>query len=473
VTRTRPRSPESISDGEIGRHRALLKNPRVKSWYDAQALRSRLSADAHVRKLGYLLEKLGIGPDEVVGVAHDDPDRLRDLLVRYAAAQKRAGRLDTYVLKSFSGLKSYLNHRRERFDDFPKLSPVRGISLRNERIPRPEELGRVLERLTLRGRVICLLMAHSGLRPGAIGSYGGENGLRLRDLTELKIGSSLGFKETPFVIRVPAELSKTRAEYVTFGTGQLATAILAYLDSRRERGDTLSATSPLIKAAESRGVAKTSIDSARFGRGFLTTKAVVEELRGALHSTAPADVTWRPYVLRSYCSTRLLLAEGQGRISRDLREAILGHDGGVASRYNVGKRWGEELLTEARREYANAAEFLETNAQTRMNVAAEFRRTLLAVAGLNDEEAVQHMNDSNDEVLALLRNRLIEREAADPERANGNGNGHGVQKPVSLAEAERLLSQGWTFVANFGDDRVLLQPPAGWRDPHVTIRYTQ
>ena len=118
---------------------------------------------------------------------------------------------------------------------------------------------------------------------------------------------------------------------------------------------------------------------------------------------------------------------------------------------------GEELLTEARRQYGNAAEFLETNAQTRMNVAAEFRRAALALAGLSEEESVKHMKDSNDEILAILRDKLIGREAAVDDPMNGNG--RRLQKPVPLAEAEQLLSQGWTFVANFGPDRVLLQPP--------------
>lgn len=418
-----------------------------------------MSADAHVRKLGFLLERIGLEPDHVVEVARGDPDRLRDLLVRYAAAHKRAGRLDTYVHKSFSGLKSYLQHRRVTFSDFPKLAPLKGISLRRERIPTPDELGRVLERLSLRGRVICLLMAHAGLRPGAIGSYGGENGLRLGDFPELKLGRSPAFAETPFILRVPAELSKTRAEYTSFGTSQLATAVLAYLDGRRDRGESLSAASPVVTATEARGVAKSSRDAAQFGRGFLTTKAVVHEIRGALHASVPPGVTWRPYVLRSYCSTRLLLAEGQGRMSRDLREAILGHDGGIASRYNVGKRWGEELLTEARREYANASEFLETNAPSRANMAAEFRRTLLDVAGLSAEDAAEHMSDSNEDILALLRAKMLEGQADVAGTPRGKGGGRRVQKPVPLAEAESLLAAGWTFVANFGTDRVLLQAP--------------
>ena len=96
-----------------------------------------------------------------------------------------------------------------------------------------------------------------------------------------------------------------------------------------------------------------------------------------------------------------------------------------------------------------------------MNVAAEFRRTLLAVAGMSEEEAAKHVDDSNEELLAILREKLTGHGTSQtsPPNGNGNGNGHGVQKPVTLEEAEALLAQGWTYVANFGPNRVLLQEP--------------
>ncbi len=457
----RPNRARKERQRVLGRHRALLGDPLVRAWWDERSLRSRLSADSYLRHIGLFVERFGKSPAELLSFARNDPDALRTQLVRYAADQKRAGLLDSYISKSFEGLKSFFRHHRVRFDHFPSLSPIRGASLSKERVPTQAELGLVLERLSQRGRVIALFLAHSGIRPGVLGAYGGEGGLTLGDLPELETGQSILIREVPFVIRVPAELSKTRRQYTTFGTEQLATALVAYLNSRRESGEKLSEISPVIAPGNLRGAAVRTRRDARYSRGFIAMKNVVREIQDVLHSSTPDGVRWRPYVLRSYCSTRLLLAEGQGKISRDLREAILGHDGGVSYRYNVGKWWGEELLAEARREYASAAEFLETSTQTRTNVAAEFRRTLLAVAGLTEEEAAQHMNDSNDEVLALLRNRLLEREAAIPKPSNGNGggNGHGTQKPVALAEAERLLSEGWTFVANFGPNRVLLRAP--------------
>lgn len=409
--RKRPKTPPELEHRVVGRHRVLLEDPLVRSWWEERSPRSRLSADSYLRHIGLFVERLGKTPAELVALARDEPDALRSLLVRYAAEQKRAGRLDSYVSRTFEGLKSFLRHSRARFDEFPALSPIRGASLTLERVPTPQELGQVLERLSQRGRVAALFLAHTGIRPGVLGSYGGESGLTLGDLPELELAEPLRFEEVPFVVRVPAELSKTRRQYVTFGTGQLASTLLAYLEMRRAAGERLGPETPVLAPGELRGVAVRSRREARYGRGFLAMKNVVREVQVALHDLAPAGVRWRPYVLRAYCSTRLLLAEGQGRMSRDLREAILGHDGGIASRYHVGKRWGEELLAEARREYANASEFLETNAASRGNVAAEFRRTLLGVAGVPEAEISAHAGDSNEELLALLRQRLIERES--------------------------------------------------------------
>ena len=461
VTRKSGRQPSELAHRVLGRHRVLLEDPLVKSWWDERSLRSRLSADSYLRHIGLFVERLNRKPAELLALARDDPDAFRALLVKYAAEQKRAGLLDSYISKSFEGLRAFFKHHRVRFDEFPPLSPIRGASLTDERVPSQQELGQVLERLSQRGRVIALFLAHTGVRPGVLGSYGGESGLTLGDLPELDLGPPIAFTETPFVVRVPAELSKTRRQYITFGTEQLATALVAYLNARREGGEKLNEFSPVAIPGTLRGAAARSRGEARFHRGFIAMKNIVGEVQKVLHSTAPKGVRWRPYVLRAYCSTRLLLAEGQGKISRDLREAILGHDGGIASRYNVGKRWGEELLTEARREYANAAEFLETNAQSRVNVAAEFRRTLLAVAGMSEEEAAKHVDDSNEELLAILREKLTGRGASQssPPNGNGNGNGHAVQKSFPLEEAESLLAQGWTYVASFGPNRVLLQAP--------------
>ncbi|HLM90652.1 MAG TPA: hypothetical protein VK424_01145 [Thermoplasmata archaeon] len=458
----------------LGRHAALLADPKIRSWWEARSLRSQLSADTYLRQFGFLLERTNLDPAGIVTLAKSDPDRLRDVLVRYAAQMKKEGRLDSYISKFFEGLKSYLRFHRVAFDSFPSLSPIKGESLATERVPTPEELAGVLDRLSIRGRVAALFMAHAGVRPGVLGSYQAEAGLTLGDLPDLKVGKEIAFSEVPFVIRVPASLSKTRVSYVTFGSSQLASALLAYLAERRESGEKLTPSSPVISVRSTRGVAERRRADPRYAKGFVVTKAVVEEIHHALKSAAPEGTRWRPYVLRSYVSTRLLMAEGAGKISRDLREAILGHDGGVAARYNVGKRWGDDLLKEARAAYKRCEPFLSTQAAARPPDEVELKRAILRVFLSDDEVSkVDVSKFTAEDVRAVVRDALRNAHTAQPTsaalkseplpaRLESHGTGIAASPPetvVPVGEVRARLANGWTWVASLGAAEVILRRP--------------
>jgi hypothetical protein len=73
----------------VGRHRGLLQEPQVRAWWDERSLRSRLSADTYLRHIGLFVERLGLGPAEILALARSDPEALRARLVAYAAEQNR------------------------------------------------------------------------------------------------------------------------------------------------------------------------------------------------------------------------------------------------------------------------------------------------------------------------------------------------------------------------------------------------
>lgn len=150
----------------------------------------------------------------------------------------------------------------------------------------------ILDKLSLRGRVITPFMAHSGIRPQVLGSYQGESGLRLKDLTDLQLeGKAVAFTETPFVVRVPASLSKTRIAYTTFGTSQQASALLAYLSERRDSGEKLGPDSPVVAAQPTREAARMRRENATFDNGFLSTSVLMREIHQILTSSLPKGVT--------------------------------------------------------------------------------------------------------------------------------------------------------------------------------------
>ncbi len=435
----------------LGRHAALLSDPKVRSWWEAKSLRSRLSADTYLRQFGYLLERLQLTPGGAATLASSNPDRLRDLLIRDAAKLKREGRLDSYIGKFSEGLKSYFRFQRVSFDGFPPLSPIKGESLSKERVPTPEELAPILERLSLRSRVCALFMAHSGLRPGVLGSYQAEGGLTLGDLPDLEL-DSLHFKEQPFVVRVPAALSKTRVSYVTFGSAQLATVLLAYLGERRESDETLTPSSPVVSVRSTRGVAERRRAEPRYARGFIVTKAVVEEIHDALKEAAPKDTRWRPYVLRSYASTRLLMAEGAGKVTRDLREAMLGHDTGVAGRYSVGKRWGDDLLKEARAAYKRCEPFLST-VPTKSEADAgvnKVLKALLVAQGMPEDEVEKlDLTEKSEDELKQIFGKFLSAVSTPP-----------AERAVPVDAVPKMLDEGWLYVAPLNGALAIVRSPS-------------
>jgi hypothetical protein len=277
-----------VPSGRLG----ILSHPEVRRWYDRKVVRSRVTGDEYARKLAFVLDRLGLDPDTVVTEAAEHPEKFEDRLVGYASEQQKRGRLDNYIRKSLGGLRSYLAFRHVVFDRWPEVSPVEGASLESERVPRPEELDRVLARLSPRGRVVALMMAHAGVRPAVLGSYRGAGGLTLGDFPELRLGKTIEFTEIPTVVRIPAALSKTRVAYTTFATRQLCEAIRVELERRRQAGENLTAVSPLVAAREVRGVAATSRAASKFGGKFLVTKAVLDEVRRPLPRGSTGEGTY-------------------------------------------------------------------------------------------------------------------------------------------------------------------------------------
>lgn len=450
-----PRTPSVPTPKEQGRvQRLTASDPKVRDWYNEKALRSRLAADTYVRTLGFVSDRLGLSPEAIVTKAMKEPDDLRARFAALASGLKKEGWLDNSIAKGFQMSKAYLKYRHAPTDVFPPLTSTKGESLGNERVPTQEELGLVLDKLSLRGRVTALFMAHSGVRPQVLGSYQAEGGLRLRDLPDLKLqGGKAIFAEAPFVVRVPAALSKTRTAYTTFGTPQLATALLAYLDERRDAGEKLGADSPVISSRPTRGAARVLKENAAFSTGFLTTSVLMREIHGALTSSLPEGVTWRPYVLRAYCSTRLLTAEGEGKITRDLREAIMGHDLGVAGRYNLGKPWGADLLKEARAAYKRCEPYLSTNiVQKDSQGGIRALKLFLLARGVPADriEGFDFDNATDAEIVDLVKKLGA---SAAPARR--------MEKAVPVEDVPKMLEAGWEFVSTLNGSMAVLRSPDG------------
>ena len=183
---------------------------------------------------------------------------------------------------------------------------------------------------------------------------------------------------------------------------------------------------------------------------FIRAGNIGDLVRGAIRT---AGFRWRPYVLRSYFDTQLMLAESKGLVLRDYRQFWMGHKGDIENRYTTNKsRLPDSVINDMRQAYGRSQEYLQTakTAETsEEKLAQAFRKQLLLVAGFKQDE-VDKMDLSaiNDEQLQdIVRKRLLGISTDDCPK----------QKVVNIGEVENYLSQGWEYVANLPNKRVVIK----------------
>jgi len=166
-----------------------------------------------------------------------------------------------------------------------------------------------------------------------------------------------------------------------------------------------------------------------------------------------AGLPWRPYVLRCYFDTMLMLAESKGLVLRDYRQFWMGHKGDIENRYTTNKqRLPESVVDDMRAAYARSEEFLQTKVKEETSeekLRGSFRKQLLLVAGFSQEELdkmdVPSMSD--EELQSLVKKRLL-----GVQTANGAS-----QKVVSVGEANDYLAKGWEYVAKLSNNKVVIK----------------
>jgi len=424
-------------------HRPLLDDPRIREWYDENALRSRHTAEVNLRHVGLFCHLTETTPTQLVRLGRSSPAKLRSTLIHYAQGLQSAGRLPSYISKTFVGIKGWLRFNQIPFDQFPRLRVVQGESIREERVPTQEELRRILSTYSGRGRVVALLMAHTGVRPGVLATIDGGEGLRLRDIVDLVLTPEPRFEKLPFHVVVPARLSKTSHEYHTFGTPELADSLLAYLAERRQRGEELTPASPVITVDPMGAGTKLREGSQT---GFITTPMMMRALRDGLKAILPSA---RTYVFRAYCSTQMVSA----RIDRDVREAVLGHSLGISGRYNLSKKLHQSVIEELRREYAKAVPYLESGRPK------EDRATVLegVVEALLRDKGVE-----KGKIAEILEGKLS---GGDLARILGSRKAQPSQRVVPTTGLASLLAEGWEFVSAVGSDQAVVRLPVAGELP--------
>ncbi|MEM3765492.1 MAG: site-specific integrase [Candidatus Bathyarchaeia archaeon] len=426
----------------------LLNDADVKRWFENLAAKSIVTATVYLRTLGFYCELNKTDPKAILKVA--GTKAFRDDFTDFIRRMEREGKAGSYLSRFKKVLNSWLSYNGVNV----KLKVnIRGESdtptIANERVPGKGELDRILRMATPRGRVSIALMAFSGLRPESIGNYDGSDGLKLGDLVEAEIHpDGIEFPKVPSMLVVRKSLSKARHQYFTFIPQQTVTYIEEYLEERIKQGEELSKDSPLL-GFDPRGVKKNR---------FLRTTLVTRDIREAI---LRAGFSWRPYVLRAYCDTNMIIAESKGKISHPYLQFIMGHKGDIEARYSTNKGiLPPDMIEDMRKCYKECESFISTATQpleqssiikeAKIEALKSMAKSLLGIDLLDVKVAKERLIGrelTKDEELELYEKELKKLREGK----------HNPQRIIQEKELEKYLAEGWQFVSILPSRKILIK----------------
>ncbi len=395
---------KTTNTAKISRKDKMLTNPEVKRWYDNLARGSEITAEVRLRRLDMFCRTHEMTAMQLAELGMRDVRTATNLLEDHITWMEDKGYAPGYISGFVKTFKSWMLHFDVEIRRRVKIkNPNQTPTLRDERVPDASEMAELFARASLRSSVMISLMAKSGLRPEVMGNHDGTDGLQMRDLPDVVIHQGVAkCVRTPSRVIVRAELSKARHQYFTFLTASGTERLLAYLSERLACGESLHGNAPVIAPDHRR-----TDNNARNTHGaFLQTRQVSKEIRKAFRPR----FQWRPYVLRAYFDTQLLIAESKGRIAHDFRVFFMGHKGSMEARYTTNKRMLPEMLSsEMRDAFVRSEEFLDldvANAASGTAAQSQKKREEMhhVIHGMT-QNATPDQLDSMLEALLLLKQR--------------------------------------------------------------------
>ena len=427
-------SLESLKQRKLQR----LEDKEIRRWYENVARGSLITADAYLRSLFLFCERMKTDPHAMLRLKENE---LHGLILDFVTAEEKRGGAGHSTLNYTKSVQSWLAHNGIKLSRAIKVRRAYDTpTLREERTPTQDELKRIFLACSLKDRVSAVLMAHSGVRPEVLGNYLGNDGLRLNDIQGLHVKKGeVSFEAVPAIIVVRPELSKAGHRYFSFLSEEGCGYVKTYLEGRIEAGEVLEPDSDLIHP-HSRG------------KRFIRAVKIGDGIRQGIRAALGRQVKMRPYVLRAYFDTQLLLAESKGKVAHDYRVFWMGHKGSMEARYTTNKgRLPPAILDDMREAYKRCEPFLSTvpsksETQTQANIA----KVLLTGLGYSEKDLAGVDFDNLD---PAAFQELVQKKVAVPAAPRQK------QKMVDAEELPRYLEEGWTAVMTVGGDRVVLSPP--------------
>jgi integrase len=416
------------------KYSALLEKEDIRRWYDNMARGSQVTTDVYLRRLGNFCQKNETTPQELLSLSEED---LHNLLLDTVTMMEKSY-AGSYIQSVIKAVKSWLAHNGV---DIKRQIKIRGAedtpTLRDERVPTNDELRRIFLSGDKKTRTASVLVAHTGMRIKTIGNYQGNDGLRVRDIPEMEINKqTIKFESIPTLVIVRRELSKAGHQYITFLSEEGCDYLKDYLETRMREGEELSSDSAIITPKQKM-------------KPFIRATNVGDVIRSAIRK---AGFSWRPYVLRSYFDTQLMLAESKGLVLRDYRQFWMGHKGDIENRYTTNKGMlSENVIEDMRDAYKRSQEYLQT---TKKEVDDEiiklaFREQLLLSVGFTKEEVDRMDLESleDEDIQTMLKKRLLGEKTSS----------YTKQMVVAMDNVDQFLNEGWEYVASLQNNNVILK----------------
>ena len=444
----------------------MEEDENFRRWVESLERGSISTASVYFRRVGYLCRNLSVTPGGIAAMSVKEARNfIHDLISSLEASGNVGSTIEGYV----KAVKSWMVWNDVQVPGRIKIyGASENPSVENEVTPVRQELRKILEVATLRGKVTCSMMAFGAFRPEVFGNFVGDEGLTVGDLPEMKVEHVVGpqgevvdgrvsFETVPTTVVVRKSLSKVGHQYFAFLPEEGCRYLKNYLewrmrpkevtrpmnDGRRPQvielpGERLEPDSPLIAALKIKGTT------------HVTTTKIREEIKQAILT---AGFGWRPYVLRRYFEVSMMSAEHDRLILSEWRQFWMGHAGTIESTYSVNKKLPQEVIERMRQAYAQAAQkHLETIVQPTIDkeeVVSTARVEALKMFGYSDDE-LQGLGDVSQLGMDRLQD-LIHRKSMQM-----LGLGQGTQKVVPVLELERWIEQGWDYKRDLPNEKVVI-----------------
>jgi hypothetical protein len=303
-------------------------------------------------------------------------EALQNLIFDSVGLMEKRGYAGSYIVNILKAVCSWLSFNRIDLKVKVKIKGVQDTpTLKDERIPTKEELKKIFLSGDKKARAASVLIVHSGLRIEVLGDYFGVDGLMIKDLPEMVVKEDeIEFTKVPTMIIVRKNLSKAKHQYFSFLTEEGCNYLKDYLEERMREGEKLTPESAVITPK-------------RKMKNFVTPINIGDAIRKAIRK---AGLPWRPYVLRDYFDTQLMLAESKGLVLRNYRAFWMGHKGDIENRYTTNKqRLLEQVIDDMREAYSRSQEYLQTSTSetpSEKKMEDTLRKHLLLIASFKQDE---------------------------------------------------------------------------------------